>query len=91
MEKIERAATKTVKGNVYQAKNHSDIMSDMMWNNEYPKKEDVQGFVTSTGRFVDRQEAAEIAFEAGQTNSHTGCLQSFNLTLKNENMELVEA
>lgn len=31
-----------------------------------PLNEDVQGFVTSTGRFVDRAEAAKIALEAGQ-------------------------
>ena len=27
---------------------------------------EVQGFLTSYGRFVDREEAAQIAFEAGQ-------------------------
>ena len=27
-----------------------------------------QGFLTNTGRFVDRQEARKIAFEAGQLN-----------------------
>jgi hypothetical protein len=28
----------------------------------------VQGFVTSTGRFVDRETAAQIALDAGQIN-----------------------
>lgn len=30
--------------------------------------QDTQGFITSTGRFVARPEAAKIAFEAGQTD-----------------------
>lgn len=29
-----------------------------------------QGFVTDTGKFVDREEAARIAFEAGQMDRH---------------------
>ena len=29
-----------------------------------------QGFVTSTGRFVDRKEAVDIAVAAGQTTHH---------------------
>lgn len=28
----------------------------------------IQGFITSTGRFVDREEAAKIALESGQIN-----------------------
>lgn len=31
---------------------------------------DVEGFVTSTGRFVDRQEAKGVAIEAGQISHH---------------------
>lgn len=31
------------------------------------EQKSVQGFVTSEGRFVDRIEAARIAYEAGQT------------------------
>lgn len=36
---------------------------------EYKYLEEVQGFLTSENRFVDRQEAGKIAFEAGQTDS----------------------
>lgn len=35
-----------------------------------------QGFLTSTGRFVDRKEAGAIAFEAGQITKPTDCLFS---------------
>lgn len=31
-----------------------------------PLREDVQGFVTNSGRFVDRFEAVDVAFKAGQ-------------------------
>ena len=29
--------------------------------------DEVQGFITNTDRFVDREEASKIAFESGQT------------------------
>jgi hypothetical protein len=32
--------------------------------------ENVQGFLTSENRFVDREEAAQIAFDAGQTKEN---------------------
>jgi len=91
LETITKAAMKTIKGKIYQGRNHNDIMRDMMWDNNYPNGTEILGFITNNGRFVDRQEAAKIAFESGQTNSNTGCLQSFSLTLKNANKELVEA
>jgi len=33
------------------------------------KRRGVQGFITSTGRFVDREEAGRIAVEAGQVKA----------------------
>jgi hypothetical protein len=38
-----------------------------------------QGFLTSKGRYVDREEAAEIAFKAGQTETQLRSLMSENL------------
>lgn len=38
-----------------------------------------QGFVTDDGRFVDREEAAKIAFESGQMPSHVKRLFSEDL------------
>lgn len=40
----------------------------------------VQGFVTDTGKFVDRKEAAKIAFEAGQIPKPVTILFSEDLT-----------
>lgn len=36
----------------------------------------VQGFITNKDRFVDRKEADEIAFKAGQIDKPDGCLFS---------------
>ena len=41
--------------------------------------ENVQGFLTSDNRFVDREEAAIIAFEAGQTKEKKKLLFSEDL------------
>lgn len=38
-----------------------------------------QGFLTNTNRFVDREEAAQIAFDAGQIKQHTITLYSEDL------------
>lgn len=40
---------------------------------------DEQGFLTSKNRFVDRREAARIAFEAGQVAELSDCLISEEL------------
>lgn len=40
---------------------------------------DTGGFMTSTGRYVSREEAAEIAFAAGQTNEKKSRLFSEDL------------
>lgn len=36
------------------------------WDGTYPKHKTTQGFLTSTGRFVDRKGAAIIALASGQ-------------------------
>lgn len=38
-----------------------------------------QGFLTNTNRFIDRQEAAKIAYEAGQIKEELKTLYSENL------------
>lgn len=47
---------------------HSDILISM------PVQGGEQGFITSTGRFVLRDEAYELALNAGQTPSKGGLL-----------------
>lgn len=39
----------------------------------------VQGFLTNTNRFVNREEAGEIAFKSGQIKEETDCLFSEDL------------
>ena len=43
------------------------------------KSDDIQGFLTSQNRFVDRAEAADIAYKAGQIKDITDCLLSEDL------------
>ena len=81
-ERIHKAAIKTLKG-IYQGRTHEEAMGDMMWHNDYPNgSEVVQGFITSEGRFVDRTEAAQIAYKAGQTEENMGSLQSRHLSVQ---------
>lgn len=47
-------------------KRHHDLIRKHAEETGRPGSGDVQGFVTSTGRFVDRHEALEIARAAGQ-------------------------
>jgi hypothetical protein len=41
--------------------------------------EHIQGFITNTNRFVDREEAAQIAFDSGQIQQHKITLYSEDL------------
>jgi len=43
------------------------------------KNTEEQGFLTNTDRFVSREEAAQIAFDAGQITQHTITLFSEHL------------
>lgn len=51
---------------------HADIIYRFMGELD----EDQQGFLTSTGRYVDRKEAAKIAFECGQIKKEIKVLYS---------------
>lgn len=47
---------------------------------QLPKKfKQTQGFLTNTNRFVNREEAGEIAFKSGQIKKETDCLFSEDL------------
>lgn len=45
-------------------------------NREYKSPNTIQGFLTSEGNFVDRKNAGEIAFKAGQTSKKINFLFS---------------
>lgn len=51
------------------------------WRDGSPAKigKHEQGFMTNSGRFVDREEAGRIAHEAGQTSRLYRCLMSEHL------------
>lgn len=62
---------------IWTGKRHNEIIMHMMEDGEKPPFFITeQGFITSTGRFVDRYEAAEVAIRAGQVTSHVSCLSS---------------
>ena len=46
---------------------------------DYGYSENIQGFLTSDDRFVNRKEAGQIAFDAGQITKLTECLFSEDL------------
>lgn len=53
-------------------------IKDVPYKN-YGYSENIQGFLTSDDRFVNRKEAGQIAFDAGQTAKLTECLFSEDL------------
>ena len=58
-------------------KRHCDIFEKMhSLNISYDKTTAIQGFLTSAGRFVDRHEAATIAFASGQIKERVNYLYS---------------
>jgi hypothetical protein len=72
-ERITEVAIKLVscQGLIFSLRNpnrHCNVF-DMMgsYREEFRQGVDIQGFVTDSGRFVNRKEAAKIAFAAGQT------------------------
>jgi hypothetical protein len=56
---------------------HCDILSQ--FGREVITSPDAQGFMTSKGRFVNRHEAAQIAFECGQISKNMNILSSEDL------------
>jgi hypothetical protein len=74
-------------GVVVEGHRHADIIRTMVnllgkrtcKNGENCAGESIQGFVTNSNRFVGREEAAQIAFDAGQIKQHTITLYSEDL------------
>jgi len=80
MERIKAAAIRLKDGRVFTGKCHGNIIQS------FPGKVDRQdtvgsqhGFVTSDGRFVDRQDARDVAVAAGQVPEGIGVLYSEDL------------
>lgn len=60
---------------------HNCYMTHTILNGETAEKgvKKTQGFITSNDLFLNRKEAAEQAFKAGQVKSNDGCLMSEDL------------
>lgn len=63
---IKSAATRLPDGEVYTDRNHASIIHGLAMAGYARRTAGEQGFVTDTGLFVDRVEAAKIALAAGQ-------------------------
>lgn len=61
---------------VYIGRTHSDIM--IRENIHYDHKYE-EGFVTDENKFVNRREAAKIAFECGQIKKRLNILNSYDI------------
>ena len=67
-------------------KRHCDIFEKMHnLNISYDKTTAIQGFMTSVNRFVNRYEAADIAFMSGQIKGRVNCLYSEDIWPPEEN------
>lgn len=68
------------KGKIYTGIRHNLIAEEVRKENkDYYLKLEEQGFVTDTGRFVSREEAAKIAFKAGQIPNGIYSLDSYQI------------
>lgn len=77
MKVIEQAAILS-NGIIYKGKRHKDIVMDAPRHLNI-RKGGVEGFVTIQGHFVDRREAAELAYECGQISEPVEELKSEHL------------
>ncbi len=81
MEKIKHAAIIRSDGILELAKCHPEIIKRCPYGT--CKDGSKMGFVTSTGRYVDRKEAMAIALEAGQINKDMDTLRQSGLISEN--------
>lgn len=81
IETIKHAAVKSECGKVVTGKSHADCFHKGILDLqlEMSQREEDQGFVTSTGRYVSREEAQKIAIAAGQVAPTLGNLYSEEL------------
>lgn len=77
--KVEHQPKNVEKGFVVCGRRHYNAIITASMVKEFDLINHIQGFMTSYDRFVDRQEAGKIAFEAGQITKQTGKLTSEDL------------
>ena len=68
-------------GVIWTGKRHGDVILKIIaeCGREAAPVKDIQGFVTECGKFLDRKEAARVAFEAGQVPELYNVLMSEDL------------
>jgi hypothetical protein len=77
--KIIASAVRMKDGKVFTGKRHNHAI-EAAYNAGYRDQLDLeQGFVTSTGEYVDREEAAKIAFQSKQIKKQVKILYSEDL------------
>lgn len=64
--KIKCAAIKFPNGKIYVGKRHHDCFKVAWLAGERPPRNEIQGFMTDDGRFLNRIAAAFVAYAAGQ-------------------------
>ena len=64
---VESAIMLMPSGRIYTGKRHCDCFARAWEAGEKPPKNEIQGFITSSGQFVARELAGLIAWQAGQT------------------------
>lgn len=80
LEIIVHAAIRSNSGMIILGKSHANCFYTLRnIGDDYSKKADDQGFMTSKGRYVQRDEAAKIAFNANQIEKPTPYLFSEDL------------
>lgn len=79
MRRIKQAAIVFQNGKMYVGKRHSDCFLAAFEAGEPSPRYEIQGFVTDDGEFVNRRDAAVIAFAAGQITEATTRLFSEDL------------
>jgi len=65
-------------GVIYKGKRHKDIFMNAPQHLNI-RKGGIEGFVTTSGMFLDREEAADLAFRMGQIKSPVEKLKSEDL------------
>ncbi len=73
------AAIKTEDGIIFSGKRHQELIPKAI---RAGSENYLEGFLTNDGNFVTREEAAEIAFNAGQIEVKLLRLKSQNICLK---------
>lgn len=80
VETIRHAVVKSIEGQMFLGKSHSDCFHQAMnLNIEMSKLACDQGFITNKGRFLDRKAAAKIAINSGQVKDDITILHSEDL------------